>query len=196
LAKTPLVAMQASLPRGPGMSPGEKSPLVVTVTGPDGKTLQTEGAGRGKVLWEDLRVTSSIVTVDKKGMVTLPADPRLSDGKVPHLTVTVPSHQDLRCELDIPVRYDRSFAADFSGRSGMSGMDGFAGTSGSSGSSGSLDSDNPSAGGDGSDGSDGSDGGDGLAGMYFDQIRDRVQQNDHVVSAEVRKIQIQQIQLW
>jgi hypothetical protein len=49
LDKVPITSMQASLPKGPGIAPGEKSPLVVVLTEPDGKTLQTEGAGHGKV---------------------------------------------------------------------------------------------------------------------------------------------------
>src|ERR1700685_4726436 len=47
LAKIPVASMQASLPKGPGIGPGEKSPLVVSFTGPDGKILQSDGAGSG-----------------------------------------------------------------------------------------------------------------------------------------------------
>jgi len=63
LAKTPIASIEASLPKGPGIAPGEKSPLVVVVTEPDGKILQTEGAGHGKVLWKDLTVSASSLTV-------------------------------------------------------------------------------------------------------------------------------------
>lgn len=49
LAKTPVASIQANLPKGPGIAPGEKSPLVVVVTEPDGKVLQTEGQGKGHV---------------------------------------------------------------------------------------------------------------------------------------------------
>jgi hypothetical protein len=161
LEKTPIATIQASLPKGPGMFPGEKTPLVVTVTGPDGLTLLTEGADKGKILWEDLQVTSTMVTVSPKGIVALPADPRFSDGIVPHLTITVPSHPDVRAELDIPLRYDNSFTADFSGRAGSWGASGNNGMDGSTGSSGSMDPQNPSPGGRGSDGGSGSNGWDG-----------------------------------
>lgn len=161
LEKTPIASLQASLPQGPGMFPGEKTPLVVSVTGPDGKVLLTEGEGKGKILWEDLRVTASLVSVNPKGMVTLPADPRSSDGRIPHLSITVPSHPDVHAELDIPLRYDSSFTADFSGRAGSWGMNGIDGMDGSSGSSGSIDLNNPTPGGDGSDGGNGSSGQDG-----------------------------------
>lgn len=160
LEKTPIASMAATLPKG-AMAPGDKAPLVVTVVQPDGTPLQTEGAAKGKVLWEDLQLTATGVAVSPKGIVSLPADPRLSDGRTPHLTISVPSHPGLQAELDIAVRYDGTFNSDFSGSPGMSGMDGSAGSDGMSGSMGSFDPNNPSPGGDGSDGSYGSDGQDG-----------------------------------
>jgi hypothetical protein len=159
LNKIPITSIQAKQGDGHGLAPGEKSPLVVTVTQPDGMVLTTEGKGHGKVLWKDLRVTPIIVNASKKGAVSLSRDPRISDGKLAHVIVTVPSHPDLRADLDIPVEYDRQFTANFSGRDGYSGTSGSSGMDGSTGSSGSTDLDHPSAGGDGSDGSDGSDGG-------------------------------------
>lgn len=161
LDKLPIATVSASLSHGPGMVPGEKASMVVSVIQPDGTILRTEGAGQGKVLWEDLQVTASVVSVNAKGIVSLPADPRLSDGRIPHINITVPSHPELRAELDIPLRYDGAFAVDFSGRDGSSGWDGSSGLDGSSGSSGSMDPNNPSPGGDGTDGSSGSDGSNG-----------------------------------
>src|SRR6202047_2057736 len=161
LDQTPVTSIAASLPNGSGIAPGEKSPLVVVVTEPDGKVLQTEGAGHGKVLWKDLTVTPSVVTANQKGIVSLPHDPRKSEGKLGHVTITVPSHPDLRAELDIPVRYNYAFTSNFSGSSGSSGMNGSDGMAGSSGSMGSIDPNNPSAGGNGGNGTNGGDGGDG-----------------------------------
>jgi len=82
--------MQASMPKGPAISPGQKLALVVQFTQPDGKILVTEGQGKGKVLWQDLTVTASVVTADQKGNVRLPGDPRISDGKTAHVTITFP----------------------------------------------------------------------------------------------------------
>ena len=161
LDRTPVASMQATLPKGPAIAPGQKSPLVVTFQQPDGKTLTTEGAGGGKVMWKELSVTATVVTVNQKGVLALPKDPRKSDGKEGHIVVTAPSHPDLRAELDIPVRYNLAFVANFSGASGSNGLDGSSGTDGISGSPGSADPDNPSAGGDGGDGSDGGDAGNG-----------------------------------
>jgi hypothetical protein len=174
LAKTPVASIAVSLPKGPGIAPGEKSPLVAVVTEPDGKVLQTEGAGHGKVLWKDLTVTTTVVTSDKKGIVALPRDPRISDGKLGHVTITVPSHPDIRAELDIPVRYNFNFISNFSGSSGASGMNGSDGSDGTSGSMGSIDPNNPSPGGNGSNGTDGSNGQDGGPGGDAPPVQVRV----------------------
>ena len=161
LAKVPVSSIQVSQFKGPGIAPGKKSSLVVKVTQPDGTVLMTEGKAHGKVLWRDLAVAPSVVTANKKGVVSLASDPRISDGKLPHVAITVPSHPDMHADLDIPLRYDRNFTANFSGSSGFNGLDGQSGMDGSSGSPGSLDPDNPSPGGNGSDGSNGTDGGNG-----------------------------------
>jgi hypothetical protein len=174
LEKVPVASMRASLPRGPAIAPGEKSPLVVEFTQPDGKVLVTEGQGKGKVLWKDTTVTPTVVTADQKGVVTLPRDPRLSDGKVAHVTITVPSHPDLRAELDIPITYDYNFISNFSGSSGSSGLNGSDGMDGMSGSMGSIDPNNPSAGGNGSNGTDGSNGQDGGNGGNAPPVQVRV----------------------
>jgi hypothetical protein len=160
LEKTPIASVAAILPQG-AIAPGDKAPLVVAVVSPDGTTFQTEGVAGGKVLWADLQLSSTVAAVSPKGMVSLPSDPRLSDGRTPHVTVTVPSHPGLQAELDIPLRYDRDFSSRFSGSPGLPGMSGTDGTDGMSGSIGSFDLNNPSPGGNGTDGSNGTDGWDG-----------------------------------
>jgi len=98
LAKTPVASIEASQPKGPGIAPGQKSPLVVVVTEPDGKVLQTEGAGHGKVLWKDLKVTASVVTANQKGVLSLAKDPesatgnfRMSPSRCPAIRTFAPS---------------------------------------------------------------------------------------------------------
>jgi hypothetical protein len=134
---------------------------VVQFTQPDGKILVTEGQGKGKVLWQDLTVTPTLVTADRKGNLTLPRDPRVSDGKVAHVTITVPSHPDLHAEFEIPVTYDYNFVSNFSGSAGSNGLNGTDGMNGTSGSMGSIDPNNPSPGGNGGNGTDGGNGQDG-----------------------------------
>jgi hypothetical protein len=162
LATLPVTSMEASLPKEPAIAPGQKSPLVVRFSTPDGKTWQTEGQGGGKILWSDLTVTPTIVTVNNKGVLSLARDPRLSDGKTGHVVITAPSHPELRAELDVPLRYNIAYRANFSGASGASGFDGTAGLDGSSGSDGTVDPNDPtagpSAGGNGTDGGNGGDG--------------------------------------
>lgn len=161
LAQTPVSSIDVRLPKGPAIAPGQKPPLVVAMTEPNGKVLLTEGQSGGKVMWKELQVTSAIVSTNNKGVVSLSRDPRVSDGKVGHVTITAPSHPDLRAELDIPFRYDIAYFSNFSGAPGSSGFNGTDGSNGMSGSIGSSDPDNPSAGGNGTDGGDGSNGQDG-----------------------------------
>jgi hypothetical protein len=161
LAQIPVSTIQVSPAAGPGIAPGEKSSFIVKITQQDGTVLATAGTGAGKVQWKDLSVAGSVVTVNNKGIVSLSADPRTSDGKTPHVTITVPGHPDLRADLDIPVRYDREFHASFSGAKGTDGLNGSAGMDGSDGSMGSIDLEHPSAGGNGTAGRNGDAGGDG-----------------------------------
>jgi hypothetical protein len=158
LDKVPVTALSASLSPAPGLSPGKSGRLVITATTSDGKQLVTVGPGHGKVLFDSFTFNASVAGVNKKGVVSLPADPRLSDGLVPHIRIGVIGHPDVVAELDIPVRYDVAFAAHFSGSIGLRGFDGLNGLDGSAGSDGSSDLTNPSAGGNGTDGSDGGDG--------------------------------------
>ncbi|WP_353070091.1 hypothetical protein RBB75_07785 [Tunturibacter empetritectus] len=174
LAKTPVTSIEASLSKDPGIAPGQKASLIATLIGPNGAVLVTEGAGKGKVLWKDLAVTTSVVSVNKKGVLSLPRDPRVSDGKTGHVTITVPSQPSVRADLDVPVRYDISFVSNFSGSGGSIGFNGTDGMSGSSGSMGSIDGNNPSAGGDATDGTNGSDGQDGGSGGDGPSVQMRV----------------------
>jgi hypothetical protein len=174
LAKVPVTSMEASLPKDPGVAPGEKSPLVVTFAASDGKTYVTAGKGKGKVQWKDLAIAATVVSINKKGVVTLNRDPRISDGKMGHLAITVPTHPGLSTELDVPVRYDYPFVSNFSGAGGSAGFNGTDGISGTNGSMGSIDPNNPSPGGDGTNGTNGSDGQDGDPGGDGPPVQVRV----------------------
>jgi hypothetical protein len=174
LDKLPVTAVSATLVPGPGLGPGKHAALVITATTSDGKQYVTEGAGHGKVLFDSFTFTPTIATVDKKGIVALPADPRLSENQMPHLALTVVGHADVGTELDIPVRYDVAFHAHFSGKAGANGSDGFNGSDGSAGQDGSVPigdpTAQPSAGGNGTNGGDGQDGGDGAPGQPGENV--------------------------
>jgi hypothetical protein len=171
LDKVPVTAISATLSPNPGLAPGKSGRLIITATTSDAKQFVTVGAGRGKVLFDSFTFTATTVTVNKKGVVSLAADPRISEGVLPHIQIAVVGHPDVTAELSIPVRYDVAFVANFGGKLGSKGLDGLDGRAGSSGSDGSVDISNPSAapsaggqGGEGTNGEDGRDGDPGQAG--------------------------------
>ncbi len=164
LAEIPVTSMSARIDNGPGIAPGFNAALIVSITQPDGHVLQTEGAGKGKIRWSDLAVSSTLVNVNAKGVVTLNDDPTISEGQTGHIVITIPSHPGIRAELDVPVHYTASFTADFSGQRGRNGKDGDNGIDGAMGSMGSLDPNSPSPGGNGGNGTDGTNGEDGAPG--------------------------------
>ncbi len=161
LATLPVTSIAATLPGGPGIAPGEQTPLVVTFLQPDGSTLTTEGAGHGKILWQDLAIVPTVVSISKNGNVSLNSDPRASYGQTGHLDITVPTHLGLHATLDVPVRYDYAYAVSLSGSDGLSGNNGQDGSDGAAGSVGSIDPDHPVAGGNGGNGTSGTNGTDG-----------------------------------
>jgi hypothetical protein len=165
LDKVPVTGVSATLSPDPGLSPGKSGRLIITATASDTKQFVTVGAGHGNVLFDSFTFSATTVTVSKKGVVSLPADPRVSEGTAPHVLITVVGHPDVTTDLSIPVRYDVAFVANFAGKQGLKGLDGSNGLAGSSGTDGSSDLSNPSAGGRGGDGSNGEDGRDGDSGQ-------------------------------
>jgi hypothetical protein len=165
LVKVPVTAVSATLSPDPGLSPGKSGRLIVTATTSDAKQFVTVGAGHGNVLFDSFTFTPTTVTVSKKGVVSLPADPRVSEGATPHILISVVGHPDVTTDLTIPIRYDVAFVANFAGKPGLKGTNGPDGLAGSSGTDGSSDLSNPSAGGRGGDGTNGGDGWDGDPGQ-------------------------------
>ncbi|MDR3418611.1 MAG: hypothetical protein P4L83_20765 [Nevskia sp.] len=167
LSDVPVTAVSASLPGSPALAPGQSSRLAIVAATADGRRLATVGPAHGDVVFDSFTFDAHIVQVKENGVVTLPPDPRLSEGQMPHLKVHVVGHPEVTADLDIPVRYNVAFTANFSGREGIDGLDGTDGFPGMSGMPGSLDESNPTPGGDGFNGGDGGDGfngGDGEAG--------------------------------
>jgi hypothetical protein len=177
LDKIPVTAVSASLvdKRGTAVAalgPGQSARLVVIATAQDGKQYVSVGAGHGKVALDNYTIAATIVTVSKRGSLSLSPDPRVSEGKVAHLHIVPTAHIDVAADLDIPVRYDVAFSADFSGTNGMNGTDGSAGMDGMAGADGTPATTDPvtgaiipqGPGGNGTDGSNGGDGGNGWDG--------------------------------
>ena len=149
LDDVPVSGLSASLSPGPALAPGQSARLIVVVTTTDGRQLVTVGAGEGDVVFDSFDFSASLVTVDRDGVVTVPADRRITDGYTPRIRVLAKGHPGGWADVDVPLRYDVAYRADFSGRAGASGFDGRAGLDGMSGSPGSIDLNNPSAGGNG-----------------------------------------------
>jgi hypothetical protein len=176
LDKLPVTSIAASMVSkrgGPAVSalgPGQSARLVLVATTQDGKQFATVGAGNGKVAFDNYTIESTIVAVSKRGVVSLSSDPRVSEGKVAHLHIITTAHPEVVTDLDISVRYDIPFVANFSGSDGWNGSDGTAGLDGTSGSDGTPASVDPTTGalgtqGPGGNGTDGGNGGDGSDGQ-------------------------------
>lgn len=157
------------------LAPGASARIVVVATTQDGKQLVTAGAGHGKVLLDSFVFTPTLVQLGKGGKVSMPADPRISDGKVAGIHIATVGHPDVVTDLDIAARYDAPFVANFSGANGTRGFDGSTGLDGMAGADAMQSPPDPTTGlsgfsgsggngGDGGRGGDGGNGGDGLPG--------------------------------
>jgi len=181
LDKLPVTSISASLvAKGSSqpvtaLAPGHAARLVVVANTADGKQLVTAGAGHGKVLLDSFLFTPSLVQIDSHGKVSMPADPRISEGKIATLHIDTVGHPDVVADLSVAVRYDVPFLADFSGAPGSRGFDGTDGHDGSPGSDAIPSPPDPTTGlpgpegpggrgGDGGNGGDGSNGGNGAPG--------------------------------
>jgi hypothetical protein len=158
------------------LAPGQSAQLVIVATTQDGKQYPTVGAGKGKVAFDNYTITATTVATTQKGKISLAADPRTTEGKVAHVHIVPTAHPDVVADLDIPIRYDAPFVANFSGADGAQGLDGMDGLDGNAGSDGSPGAVDPTTGiqgpqgpggrgSDGGRGQDGSDGQDGAAGV-------------------------------
>jgi hypothetical protein len=90
LDKLPVTAVSATLSPSPGLSPGKSGRLIIVATGADNQQWTSVGPGHGKVLFDSFTFDSTVVQVNKRGVVSLPSDPRVSSGKTAHIHVAVP----------------------------------------------------------------------------------------------------------
>ena len=164
LDKLPVTGVSAKLSARESLTPGKSGRLVLVAAGAGGQTWTTVGSNHGNVLFDSYKLESTVVKVNANGVVSLPADPRLSSGKSARVHITVVGHPDVQTDLDIPVKYNAAFTAHFPGASGNDGMSGIDGMSGLDGTPGSASPTNPTAGGNGGNGQDGSPGGNGTDG--------------------------------
>jgi len=172
LDKLPVTGLSATLSPVPALAPGKSAPLIIVATTADGKQFVTVGAGKGKVLFDSFTFDVTIAQVNKKGLVSMPADPRVSEGQLPHIRIAAIGHPDVVADLDIPLRYDVNYVAHYDGAAGFDGTRGMDGMSGSNGSDAFPDiNGNQGPGGNGSDGGNGGDGTDGDPGGPGQAVR-------------------------
>lgn len=167
LDKVPVVSITASLESGPALAPGRTARLIIVATDAGGKKWTTVGPGHGAVLFDSFQLTSSIVHVSRDGVVSMPADPKVSYQHPGNVHIAAVGHPDVTADLEVPARYNVAFAGHFSGQPGHDGFDGSTGVPGLDGTPGTTIGDQKGPGGNGTNGgpgSDGSDGGDGSPG--------------------------------
>jgi hypothetical protein len=162
----PVTALSAALAEGPSLAPGQSAHLILTARTRDGQVLVTEGAGRGKVLWDSYTLEAQGVAIGPDGVVALPSDPRASDGRIALVRARVVGHPEVTTELTIPTRHDVNFVADMSASPGANGHPGADGRQGTNGVDGTVapSRPDPGPGSNGGNGGNGRDGGNGQAG--------------------------------
>lgn len=178
LDKLPVTSITASLVKKgspasvTALAPGDSARIVIVATTQDGKRLVSAGAGKGNVSLDSFVFTPTVVQVGRGGKISMPSDPRLSDGKVASIHVVTVGHPDVVTDVAIAARYDAQFAANLSAADGTAGFDGTPGSDGMAGADATPSFPDPTTGlsgpagpgGNGSDGGRGGDGGNGGAG--------------------------------
>lgn len=157
--------MEVELVSDDGLCPGEQSPMIVSVHLEDDEEVhKTQGAGDGRVGWDNFFIEPEGVEVYEDGVVSMTSDAYevLDLEAVVYLQSL--HHEDEPVKLEVPSRFDCEFDANFSGESGRDGAMGQSGSNGSHGTDQQSSGTNAGPGGRGGDGQDGRDGGHGEAG--------------------------------
>lgn len=170
LSEHPDATLSAHLIAGPGLAPGKSSPLVVTATLKDGQKIHTRGAGKGTLDWDYLAISGQGIHFDN-GTVKLQEDPRTLPLSSTKLEIESKENAALKTRLEIPLRFDTHYVADYSGSNGKPGRDGMDGFNGRDGAKGSADLFDPKPGENGTDGDNGSNGGDATPGHNGKTVR-------------------------
>lgn len=123
LEKEQVAAIALRLDDG-AVCPGDATKLIVDVQLVDGRTLVSDGAGRGKVTWDSFRVRGKGVKVKDDGVLELDEDPRTLLTSPPSVAVGLTHHKGIAGHLDVPIRFDCQYVVDLSGEDGEDGDDG------------------------------------------------------------------------
>jgi hypothetical protein len=134
-------SLAVSVPGG-GLCPGERLELEVQAIDSGGRARPVRLGRKAEVTleWE-------LGAVGPRGVLEMPADPRVGWGKAGKLVAAWSADPSVRVERMVPLRFDCSVVMDFSGSEGVNGPSGQDGM------------DSPSRGGDGTQGEPGGEGG-------------------------------------
>ncbi len=166
----PVKKLEIDLVGTTSLCPGASAPLIVTAVLDDGKRLVTEGAGDGKVTWDNYKIQTVGGKMARGGHFVIERDPRVTLQQDAKVVVRSVHHPKKTVEAAVPARYDCSFTANFSGQPGRDGSDGRLGSNGTSGESNQSSGSYAEPGGHGQDGQDGGHGRDGEPGQDADDV--------------------------
>ncbi|QDG51411.1 hypothetical protein FIV42_11860 [Persicimonas caeni] len=170
LQDKPVKKLELDLVGTEALCPGASAPLIVTAVLDDGKRLMTEGAGQGKVTWDNYKIQTVGGQMARGGNFVIDGDPRVTLAKPAKIIVRSVHHPKKTVEATVPARYDCGFVANFSGQNGRNGANGRVGSSGRNGQSNQSSGSYAEPGGHGGDGQDGGHGQDGEPGQDADDV--------------------------
>jgi hypothetical protein len=170
LKNVDVAELRAELVDPSGACPGMAVPVLVTAVDSEGGQYSTSAEGeQHKVKWKNFDVVAGGAAF-QDGLVVLPADPAALWNKSASVVVTSVHHHGLAASLTVPVRYDCSYTANYSGASGRDGADGQQGSSGEDGVDKQSSESYAEPGGHGGHGGRGGDGSDGEPGRDGDRV--------------------------
>ena len=137
-------ALSLAASRSGALCPGDDVPLIGAAALVSGEKAKTQGAGKGTVRWSSFIGQIYGGSLNGDGILSVSHDPRATLGRPVHVSLRV-ANQGAAAELDIPVRYDCGYWANFNGAAGRDGGNGANGT----------DDTAAGSGGNGDDGHDG-----------------------------------------
>ncbi len=172
LKNVDVVEVRATLVDGSGACPGNGVPLVLVAVAADGTEYSTQPTGEQKpVRPQNFDVQGNGVRYDpSSGLLVVPADPGALWNAQGLATVTTAYHPQVQATVKVPVRYNCSYTANFSGDSGREGASGSMGSSGDHGVDKQSSESYAEPGGHGQDGGHGGDGVDGEPGRPGDEV--------------------------
>ncbi len=167
-----ITSFEAELVPEDGFCPTGRGGLIVKAHIVDGEVEYTQGAGEGRMRWEDFEVQSvGPVTMYEEGWVEFGENPHAVLAAEEISFYIVSRHHELApMRVDVPPRFDCTYRANLSGEAGRHGADGQSGRNGARGTSNQSSGSYAQPGGHGENGGHGGNGADGEAGRSGNDV--------------------------